>query len=205
MSCEVAQCGWRMNTADKPLKWVLLGECIKTGVCSPCASKCMRAEVLKILMELWLPLIHRPHSSFRREARCNSFPLQGTLWSSFQCQPWPRWRATVRSWRQKGSCENQQLCSVHWRWRLDGALTKTSHRHDVGVIVQWGQRYLLTLHWGGSHARESHFCFYHFISDVQVKAILVTLQKKVRTPLITRINSKGCYQTLLKSTVKIRK
>lgn len=41
--------GWKMNTADtrllKPLKWVITGAFIKTGVCSLCASKCVRAEM----------------------------------------------------------------------------------------------------------------------------------------------------------------
>lgn len=124
-------------------------------------------------------------------------PLQGTLWSFFECRSWPHQHATVRS-RRKGRVllkhnPTSLLCTpvVVFMLRMSNlmtfmTLTTTSAQNDPGAIVQRGQRYLLTLHWGVSHARESHFCFDHFISDVQFKAILVTLQKKLRAPLITR-------------------
>lgn len=47
--------------------------------------------------------------------------------------------------------------------------------------TRWGKRYFTGLFTEVySYARESHFIFYHFfLRDVQVKAILVTLQKRV--------------------------
>lgn len=129
-------------------------------------------------------------------------PLQGTLWSFFECQSWPHRHATVRSRRSRVLLKHNP--TVVFASRMSDlmtfiTLTTTSTQKYPGAIVQRGQRYLPTLHWGVLHARESHFCFDHIISDVQFKAILVTLQKKLRDPLITRKKQ----QTSLSNSTKI--
>lgn len=45
----------------------------KTGICSPCASKCMRAKSPDRAVSE--PLNHHPDSSFRSEVRCNTVLL----------------------------------------------------------------------------------------------------------------------------------
>lgn len=165
----------------------------------------MRSELLKILTK---PLIHHPNSWFRREVKCNTvFLSKAHFWVP------PNVSHDHTNMLLLGHdvlLHKTQLCTSVDVFTLKVndlmifvALTRTStqtnKQTELGSIVQGGQRYLPTLHWGGSHAMKSHFSFYHFIWDVQAKAILVTLQKKQRDPLITKIKQ----QRLLLNSTKI--
>lgn len=87
---------------------------------------------------------------------------------------------------------------VHTHWMMNDVmmlttLTKTSTQCESGL-----SRYLLILHWGVSHTKGITFVFL-CLSDVHVKAILVTLQKKRRIPLMTKTEQ----QRLLSNSTKI--
>lgn len=98
--------------------------------------------------------------------------------------PWPHGHATVGHICYCVHTEHEwlhDLCNtdynIHTKHMIQGYNTGTEVFTDCSLRR--------------SHTRESHFCFYHFISDVQFKAILQTNWK---FPDYKDKNSKDCYQ-----------